>query len=198
MEITKNDIIQLVTESVNEVLSCLGASYYNGTDIRKLAHLVKRGDVGAIKKAAEILHKYVPVNSILIPIPSHGGKSTYTKVLAKELANMSRARVMDILRSEPREMLYKSKKLGGDPGSVDLKFMGINGNVEKIKQILHTASNVILIDNVVDSGVTYEQAHRKILELYGVDAWMLSLGVVEKSEHDPGESRVIRSIIPYE
>jgi hypothetical protein len=51
-----------------------------------------------------------------------------------------------------------------------------------------------LIDNVVSSGVTYEQAQKEIKRRYGVDAWMLSLGAIENSPFDRGEKRVIRSI----
>ena len=46
------------------------------------------------------------------------------------------------------------------------------------KDLLQKARNVILVDNVIDSGTTYEQARAAIKEAYGVDAWLLTLGAV--------------------
>lgn len=200
MQITIQEIKNMVLEALNETLACLGVPYpvdadVNGDNIRALAHKIKRGDDNAIKKAASILYKYVQPNSILIPIPSHSGRSTYTLKLAQLIAKKSGAKVLDIIYSDPRETLYDRKLGGVSVNNIDLGFHCSEDNDGSIVNLLKHASNVILVDNVVDSGITYEQAHNALLNAYGIDSWMLSLGVVEKSKHDVDDERVFRSLI---
>ena len=59
---------------------------------------------------------------------------------------------------------------------------------------MKSARNVILVDNVIDSGTTYEQSREAIKQAYGVDAWLLSLGAV--TEPKDKSCDVIRSIYP--
>ena len=200
MKLTFNDIKQLVLEATAKTLACLGASYpklgdLNGDNIRALAHKVKEGNKNAILKAASLLHKYVQPNSILIPIPSHTGISTYTKELADIIAQKSNSTVLDILRSGQRDMLYNRKMNGANVNDINLGIYCVGDVNGLISKKLHKTRNVILIDNVVDSGITYKQAHDALLREYNVESWMLALGVVEKSNHDINDERVFRSII---
>ena len=81
-----------------------------------------------------------------------------------------------------------------DVQNVNLNFSGAVDDDGSIANRLSAVRNVILIDNVVSSGVTYEQAQKEIKRRYGVDAWMLSLGAIQNSPFDRGQKRVIRSI----
>jgi len=193
MLISESRLHQLITEIVksvlNETSACLGASYGS---VRALAHGVKDGDIDAIDQASLIMMKYVPVNSVLIPIPSHNGYATYTLKLANFIAKRTKSKVLDILSSKPREMLYKQKKMGVDVSKINLEFQVVND--DNVKNMLQSARNVILIDNVIDSGATYEQAKDVIKQVYGVDAWLLTLGAVENPKNNSYD--VIRSIYP--
>lgn len=191
--ITESKLYEIISQVIRQVLdetsACLGANY---TSVRNLAHDVKAGDKDAIDKASLIMMKYVPVNSILIPIPSHTGKATYTLTLANFIAKRTKSRVLDILSSDAREMLYKQKMRGVDVGKINLGFR--TNQSDEIGKLLHSVRNVILIDNVIDSGATYEQAKSVIKDVYGVDAWLLSLGAIENPKNKSYD--VIRSIYP--
>lgn len=191
--ITENKLYEIISQVIRQVLNetsaCLGADYGS---VRNLAHEVKSGDIDAIDKASLIMMNYVPANSILIPIPSHTGKATYTLTLANFIAKRTKSRVLDILSSDAREMLYKQKMRGVDVGKINLGFR--TDKKDEIGKLLHSVRNVILIDNVIDSGATYEQAKSVIKDTYGVDAWLLSLGAIENPKNKTYD--VIRSIYP--
>ena len=191
--ITENKLYEIISQVIRQVLdetsACLGAEYGS---VRNLAHEVKAGDKDAIDKASLIMMNYVPANSILIPIPSHTGKATYTLTLANFIAKRTKSRVLDILSSDAREMLYKQKIRGVDISKINLGFR--TDKKDEIGRLLHSVRNVILIDNVIDSGATYEQAKSVIKDTYGVDAWLLSLGAIENPKNKSYD--VIRSIYP--
>lgn len=189
--ITETRLRTMIREAILETLACLGGAYRQR--IRYLCHLVKEGDIEAIDEASLMLAKYVPVGSILIPIPSHGGTATYTLKLAQFIAKRSKSKVMDILSSPARERMYNLKMQKADVKNINLNFSAASDDNGRIANALANARNVILVDNVVSSGVTYEQAQKEIKQKYGVDAWMLSLGAVENSPYDKGEKRVVRS-----
>jgi len=182
-------IFRVVKQVLDETSACLGADY---SSVRNLAHEVKSGDIDAIDKASLIMMKYVPVNSILIPIPAHTGNATYTLTLANFIAKRTKSRVLDILSSDSREMLYKQKMKGIDISKINLGFKV--DKQDEIGKLLNSVRNVILIDNVVDSGTTYEQAKSIIKDTYGVNAWLLTLGAVENPKNNSHD--VIRSIYP--
>lgn len=193
MILTESKIREIIRESlrkiISETISCLGIPYYQ---VRHLAHKVKAGDLESIDIAANLLFKYVPSNSILIPIPSHNGRATYTLQLARSIAKKSNSRVLDILSSPEREMLYNIKKKNKmNPNNVDLGFSSEYN--QKVYNLLHSARNIILIDNVVDSGTTYKQSKDILEKVYCVNAWMLSLGVVPNPKSNPFDT--IRSEI---
>ena len=192
IRLTENRLMGIIKNIILETLASLGGNY--AKRIRYLCHAVKEGDIVAIDEASLIMAKYVPSGSILIPIPSHGGKATYTLKLAQFIAKRSKSKVMDILSSPSRERMYNLKMRNVDIQNVNLNFTSADDDDGSIANRLSSVRNVILIDNVVSSGVTYEQAQKEIKRMYGVDAWMLSLGAIQNSPFDKGQKRVIRSI----
>lgn len=192
IRLTESRLRGVIRNIILETLACLGGNY--AKRIRYLCHAIKEGDIVAIDEASLIMSKYVPQGSILIPIPSHNGKATYTLKLAQFIAKRTKSKVMDILSSPSRESMYNLKMRNMDVQNVNLNFSGAVDDDGSIANRLSAVRNVILIDNVVSSGVTYEQAQKEIKRRYGVDAWMLSLGAIQNSPFDRGQKRVIRSI----
>ena len=192
IRLTEGRLMGIIKNIILETLASLGGNY--AKRIRYLCHAVKEGDIVAIDEASLIMAKYVPSGSILIPIPSHGGKATYTLKLAQFIAKRSKSKVMDIVSSPSRERMYNLKMKNVNIQNVNLNFTSAADDDGNIANRLSSVRNVILIDNVVSSGVTYEQAQKEIKRMYGVDAWMLSLGAIQNSPFDKGQKRVIRSI----
>ena len=67
------------------------------------AHAMKEGANWAIYKAAAEMVKYIPTNAVLVPMPSHTGRATYTLELCKRIARETAAEVCDYLRGKERE-----------------------------------------------------------------------------------------------
>lgn len=163
-----------------ETFASLGAPY---ASVRGLAHEVKAGDLDAIDRAALIMRRWTPPNSILIPIPNHGGVADYTMKLAQRIAQLSKSTVLDVLtmKGNGGESLYNLKKSGE---KVSGRNLGMRCQWSReYQEMIRKSRNVILIDNVLDSGTTASQAREAVKAAYGVDAWPLTLGaVVEPSE----------------
>lgn len=188
--LTENDIVNIVNDAaltiLNETSACLGVPY---NYVRHLAHDVKSGDIEAIDNAANIMYRFVPKGSVLIPIPQHSGRATYSLILSKFIGRKAKARTIDLLSTDKRPRVFTLKKQGVNPSDIKLDFH-VEYN-EEIAGYLAKTRNVILIDNVIDSGTTYEQARMAIKNTYGVEPWLLTLGAVMNPKYDPFD--VIRS-----
>lgn len=188
-KLTESYIRKVVESVLEEELACMGADY---AKVRELAHSVKRGEADAIEVAAISMARKIPRGSILIPVPQHTGNAEYTLKLSKRIAELSGCMVMDILKAAPREdTLFTRKKMnGGVVKEYSLGFYVVGGanTGEKLK----STRDVILIDNVVDSGMTYAQAAMAIEKAYGISPWMFSVGVVVNPK-DPTRN-IVRSV----
>ena len=111
-----------------------------------IAKQVKEEHPDAIAEAAYQMSKRVPKGSILVPMPSRTGKATYTIKLAEAIAKVTDSEVMDVLRGVERESVYESKKKGM---RVDSSSLGLYTTQE-----LPKGKNVVIIDNVIDRGIT--------------------------------------------
>lgn len=118
------------------------------------AHAMKEGAKWAIYKAAAEMVKYIPTNAVLIPMPSHTGRATYTLELCKRIARETAAEVRDILRGSERETLYTLKKQGRHFSPAKLGFYATEPAPK--------GKHVIIIDNVVATGTTAAAAVRAI------------------------------------
>lgn len=118
---------------------------------RKLAHGLKQNTPEIIEEATEKMESAVKAlpnyqYGILVPVPSHEGRATYTLQVAKNLSERLGLPVADILKCQPHEMLYSSKKEGMDMQQVELNFTK-SGE-------LPSSKIPILVDNVLDTGKT--------------------------------------------
>ncbi|MBQ8959375.1 MAG: hypothetical protein IJ057_12905 [Bacteroidales bacterium] len=118
------------------------------------AHAMKEGANWAIYKAAAEMVKYIPTNAVLVPMPSHTGRATYTLELCKRIARETAAEVRDILRGRERETLYTLKKQGRHFSPAKLGFYVTEPKPE--------GKHIIIIDNVVATGTTAAAAVRAI------------------------------------
>lgn len=136
------------TDSMPTILAYSTASY---SEIQSLAHEVKNGDTEAIKKAAGHIADMINVipdkdNFLIIPMPSHNGKATYTKTLAEEVAKLTGLPSTDILTCQPHTPLYDYKKVNGIHNIPTPSF--------SIKESLPQDKIPLIIDNVLDTGTT--------------------------------------------
>lgn len=110
------------------------------------AHAMKEGANWAIIRAAREMVQYIPTNAVLIPMPSHTGRATYTKELCRLIARETAAEVRDILRGSERETLYNLKKQGRHIMPKKLGFY--------VTEPAPTDKRILIIDNVVATGTT--------------------------------------------
>lgn len=127
---------------------------YRANHRNETAHAMKEGANWAIFKAAAEMVQYIPSNAVLVPMPSHTGRATYTLELCKRIARETAAEVCDYLRGSERETLYSLKKQGRKPTPQKLGFY--------LSKPLPTDKRVIIIDNVVATGTTAAAAVRAI------------------------------------
>ena len=110
------------------------------------AHGMKAGNLKSIERAAKIMAKYVKPDMLLVPMANHVGYATYTKTLADEIAKLSGAQVLDVMKGVARETFYDKKARGEDVTKDELGLY-LSAEVPKDKRIL-------IIDNVVSKGTT--------------------------------------------
>lgn len=119
---------------------------YRADHRNETAHAMKNGERWAIYKAAAAMVQYIPTNAVLIPMPSHTGRATYTLELCRMLAKETAAEVRDILRGSERETLYTLKKQGRHIMPKKLGFY--------VTEPTPTDRRILIIDNVVATGTT--------------------------------------------
>ena len=119
---------------------------YRADHRNETAHAMKNGERWAIFKAAAAMVQYIPTNAVLVPMPSHTGRATYTLELCRMLAKETAAEVRDILRGSERETLYTLKKQGRHIMPKKLGFY--------VTEPAPTDRRILIIDNVVATGTT--------------------------------------------
>ena len=127
--------------------------YYEGNN-RWVAHQLKDGNPKAIEYAAKKMAVIIPEGAVLVPIPGHHGTADLTLKLAKAIAAYTDVPVVDALRGEKHESQYRAKCRGL---SVTEEQMGF-------KQVAPLPKGLIplLVDNVVDTGVTAKAAFKAL------------------------------------
>ena len=137
-----------------------GAFSYRHDWIKELCHAVKKGWPRAIREEARRLCHFLQPWTLLVPVPGHGGRATVTKNLAKRLSVEAFRRgkpvlVADVLACEPHESLCALKRKGYWPVRNDVTMRWRSGAARALTVLLRRLGwQVVLLDNVLDSGVT--------------------------------------------
>ena len=115
---------------------------------REIAHAIKDGDPAAIRTAAKAMSQLLTKSEhrLLIPVPSHVGKATYTLRLAEAIANAGCGMVYNVLKCTERETLYSLKQRGIATSPESLGFF--------LQSPAPEGWEIVFVDNVVATGTT--------------------------------------------
>lgn len=133
---------------------------------RSECHKVKVGNKDSIEMTAHLLSKYICENDVLVPMPSHYGYATYTKDIATIISQLRGCPVEDCLKCVPHNTLYQTKKNGQD---LSLEMFSL----------YVPSGNLILIDNVIDTGLTMDSA----ISAMGVECGFAVIGITTNSNY---------------
>lgn len=137
------------TESTRPMVQGIRAvgEYYAFSN-REIAHAIKDGDPAAIRTAAKAMSQLLSKSEhrLLIPVPSHVGKATYTLRLAEAIAKAGCGYVYNVLRCSEREMLYTRKQRGEHVTPDELGFY--------LQSPVPENWEIVFIDNVSATGTT--------------------------------------------
>ena len=169
---------------MTSIIKILGSlNYYDIPGIREDCHAIKDGEMTAMRRQAARLEAFVPNGTILIPVPGHRGRADTMRSFAKEIRRkcIQNGKVVftsDLLRAEPHESLCLLKKDGHHPQSGEIHIMWRwNGAQKLIKAASDAGFKILLVDNVVDTGVTATACYQctgaiPVLCVGHTDGWM--------------------------
>lgn len=123
-------------------------SYYHTKGVREICHDVKNtsSNKDAILTMAEHFSdmNILDESCIIIPAPQHYGYADYTLQIAERVSKATGAKILDILKCHPRDMLYDLKKQG-------------KGNVGDIPDLEH----VYTLDMIADECMKYSRESKR-------------------------------------
>ena len=128
-------------------------NYLQG-DIREICHEIKNRNIECYKIMADFFleQEIIDKNCLLIPAPQHEGYAIYTKEIAEMIASKSGAKVVDIIKSNPRKTLYEYKQ---NHQKVALDF-------ELTEKLCTDSQKVFFVDNVLHTGQTFQSCEKII------------------------------------
>lgn len=161
-----------------KVLGSYGKMYHDTEvyphSLRKLSKDVKNSDATAIAIAALLLSQILTPNSILIPIPQSSGKADYTLKIANSIKGIRQdCEVVDILSGTPRKKLYEIKKT-----KTSLKGVRTGLKVKETtdcKETLQSNTNIFLLDNVLNTGFTFNRARKALRKYVKIEPSLLAI-----------------------
>ena len=133
--------------SIKKYAIALG--YYSDCYFKDLSLRVKHGEKDAILEVAPKLASFVNKDSVLVPIPGHLGECTYTWEMAKAIAKISGATIIDALGGFARKSSYECKQEGKLHNKAVWFFK---------REDVPAKKHIVLIDNVVATGETANAA----------------------------------------
>ena len=155
------------------------------TEVRDLCQEMKRGDISVINPFLDEIAEALPTKSLLVPMPQSSGKAEYTEKLAiaiaehcNNLGTDKTAVVLDCLCGYVHDSVCGRKAKGEPFDDIDFGFVYRDRADRRVKALVELGWEVILVDNVVDTGTTASAAIAalnidkvSILALGDTDAW---------------------------
>ena len=146
-------------------IKIIGARPYE--EVRDLCHEIKQMEpYTMVHTAAKQLYPALPDKCILIPVPGHDGKATYTLNLAKCVILQAtlndtvekiaqRMVILDILRCAAHQSLCEIKHNNGNIDKIDINMSKTTLIEEQLLlAYIEQGYTPVLVDNVVDTGKT--------------------------------------------
>jgi hypoxanthine phosphoribosyltransferase len=135
------------------------ASVARYSKVQAIARGMKRGEKSSIDRAADLMAGMIAAIGrgrpcVLVPIPGHEGKATYTKQLCDEIGVRTGMRTANILKGNHHIALYHAKKNDMKPEGIRIDFL--------MKSPLPAGVTPIIVDNVLDTGHTAYAALRAV------------------------------------
>lgn len=135
------------------------------TEVRDLCYEIKRGDTSVINPFLNEIAEALPNKSLLIPMPQSSGKAEYTKKMALAIAEHCNnlgtdktAVVLDGLCGYVHDSVCGRKTKGEPFDDIEFGFVYRDRADKRVKALVELGWEVILIDNVVDTGTTARAA----------------------------------------
>lgn len=169
-----------------KVLGSYGKMYHDAEmyphSLRKLSKDVKKNDTTAIAMAALLLSKILTPNAVLIPVPQSSGKADYTLELANTIKIIRQdCEVADILAGTPRKKLYDIKKTKTSLKGIKTG-LKVKDNADCI-DTLYSHSDVFLLDNVVNTGFTFNRARKALRKYVKIEPSLLAISATSNWLH---------------
>lgn len=120
-------------------------NYFHG-NTREICHEIKNRNIECCEIMADFFleQEIIDKHCLLIPAPQHEGYAIYTKMIADMIALKSGAKVLDIIKSNPRKTLYEHKQ----------KHERIALDFEITEKLFVDNQKIFLVDNVLNTGQT--------------------------------------------
>lgn len=139
--------------------NCLFGSTADYRKVQHLAHRLKKGEPESIMQAAARMADMVRQlgeghRCVLVPIPGHEGKATYTRQLCDAISARTAMPAMDLLQGNRHIALYHAKRNDMKPEGIRITFA--------LRHALPPGATAILVDNVLDTGYTAYAAWQAI------------------------------------
>jgi len=129
------------------------AGKYEG-ELRKLAHEMKDGKIRALMRGADMMSPLIPKNAVIVPMPNHEGSPIRTMLLGYCISGMRNdVDIAPALLCNPHEGSYHDKKIKKRPNITMTRDEEV---------VIPQGRPVIVIDNVIASGATWDAA-KKVL-----------------------------------
>lgn len=135
------------------------------TEVRDLCHEMKRGDISVINPFLDEITEALPPNCVLVPMPQSSGRAEYTEKLAVAIAQHCNclgtdktAVVLDCLCGYVHDSVCGRKAKGEPFDDIVFGFTYRDGTESRLRDFVQKGWEVILVDNVVDTGTTASAA----------------------------------------